>query len=328
MSKVMKTCLGVLVCLTTFVGCSGGGSGEALFGAAAQPAEPVTAGPPLATLGMRPVAGQQATCAGPQHKTFTIDVLETSVELGSDTTLDEAWTYDGGIPGPTLEVCEGDRVTLVVNNKGTTAHGLDTHAFKIDAAKYGPVGPGETLTIDTVVDTMGVYMYHCASGPVTDQHIKSGLHGAMIVYPRDVTLRPAHEIVVVQSAIYGEKGADGVIPGTDPNRTFRNEPTLMMFNGRVEHQPVGVVPGELVRVYFVNVGPGMSAAHPIGTAFERVYDGTEPILNVQTHAVPAGAGAMLEFRIPEPGAYLFVDHDKLAYLPLGFVVVFVGQPTT
>ena len=70
----------------------------------------------------------------------------TGVDLGMGFTF-VAWAYNGHIPGPTLEVCQGDTVTLNVHNKGTTSHGLDTHAFKIDARKYGPTAPGTTLTI-------------------------------------------------------------------------------------------------------------------------------------------------------------------------------------
>jgi amino acid transporter len=80
---------------------------------------------------------------------------------------------------------------------------------------------------------------------------------------------------------------------------------------------VRVNPGDLVRMYFVNVGPGVSSAHVIGTLLDRVYDGKEPIFGVQTYAVPAGSGVMLEFYIPEEGVYPFVDHDKLAFLPYG-----------
>ena len=31
---------------------------------------------------------------------------------------------------------------------------------------------------------------------------------------------------------------------------------------------------------------------------------------------------MIEFRIPEPGMYGLVDHDRLAYLPYGMVLSF------
>src|SRR6266568_3041655 len=277
---------------------------------------------PLTTKNMPAVAGQQKTCAGPREKTFNLEVIETSgIDLGMGTTF-AAWTYDGRLPGPTIEVCEGDTVTINVHNKGTTSHGLDTHALQIDARKFGPVAPGKTLTITQIAGTPGVFMYHCASGPVTDFHIKSGIHGAMIVYPRREQLRPAREIVVVEDAIYGTRDEEGFIPGTDPVKAQKNDQTFSMFNGRMDNDAVRVNPGDLVRMYFVNVGPGVSSAHVIGSILDRVYDGKEPIYGVQTYAIPAGSGAMLEFYIPEEGVFPFVDHDKLAFLSYGLSLAF------
>jgi nitrite reductase (NO-forming) len=277
---------------------------------------------PLMTKNMPAPKGQQITCSGPKQKTFNIDVVETTVDLGMGTTF-AAWTYNGKIPAPTIEACEGDDVKIVLNNKGTTSHGLDTHAFKIDARHYSPIAPGKTMTIEKVADTPGVFMYHCASGPVTDLHIKSGIHGAMVVYPRKEKLRPAREIVVVEDAIYGARDDKGFIPGTDPAKAQKNDEAFSMFNGRMDNEAVEVNAGDLVRLYFVNVGPGMAAAHVMGTIFDHVYDGATEISNVQTYGVPAGGGAILEFRIPEAGAYPFVDHDKLAYLPYGLALPFV-----
>src|SRR5262245_65351678 len=82
--------------------------------------------PPLSTKNMEAVKGQQATCNGPRAKTFNLDVIETTVDLGMGTTF-AAWTYNGRIPAPTIEACEGDKITITVTNKGTTSHGLDTH---------------------------------------------------------------------------------------------------------------------------------------------------------------------------------------------------------
>jgi nitrite reductase (NO-forming) len=251
-------------------------------------------GPPLTTRNMEAVKGQSATCAGPTVKTFNIDLIETNVSLGMGASF-AAWTYNGRIPAPVLEACQGDKVIIHMNNKGTTAHGFDTHAMMIDARHYSAVAPGKTLTIEKEVNTPGVFMYHCASGPVTDFHIKSGIHGAMIVYPRKETLRPAREIVVVEDAVFGVRDEEGFIPGTDPAMAQKNEPAFSMFNGRLDNDAVRVNPGDLVRMYFVNVGPGVASAHVIGTILDRVYDGQEPVFGVQTYAVPAGSGAMFEF---------------------------------
>jgi len=285
---------------------------------------PSSAGPALTTKNMGPLNGQRATCEAPHSKTFDLEVLETAgVELGLETTF-AAWTYNGRIPGPTLEVCQGDTVTIHVRNSGTTFHGLDTHAFKIDATHYGPTAPGTTLTIEKPVDTPGVFMYHCAAGPVTDLHIKSGLHGAMIVYPRAEQFRPAREIVVVQDAVFGTRNAEGLIPGTDPTMTLKNAPAFSMFNGRLDNDPVHVAAGDLVRMYFVNVGPGAASAHVIGSMLDRVLDGEKVTERVQTYLVPAGGGAILEFFVPETGVFPFVDHDKLAYLSFGMALPFTA----
>ena len=77
-----------------------------------------------------------------------------------------------------------------------------------------------------------------------------------------------------------------------PYSSILNDQAFSMFNGRLDNDAVRVNPGDLVRMYFVNVGPGVSSAHVIGTIFDRVYDGKAPVFDVQTYAIPAGSGAM------------------------------------
>lgn len=276
---------------------------------------------PFNEAGALRINGQVATCGGSHDKSFSLEVREVQVDLGMGMRFD-AWTYNGQLPGPVLEACEGDTVTITVANHAGTSHGLDSHAFRADTMHFGPVGPDMTMKITKRVDTPGVFMYHCAAGPVTDLHIKSGLAGAMIVYPRSKLLRRARELVVVESGVFGERDKSGIIPGTDPSRALKNDPTLMMFNGRLSHSPLTVEAGDLVRAYVVNVGPGTSAVHVMGTILDTVYDGASTAHDVQTYAVPAGSGAVVEFRIPEEGMYGLVDHDRLAYLQYGMVIPF------
>jgi nitrite reductase (NO-forming) len=258
------------------------------------------------------------------HRTFAIPIKEATVELGMGFRTN-AMTFSGTMPGPVIESSEGDLITLNVPNQGEAAHGLDTHAFLIDAAQYGPVAAGKTLTITRPVTIPGVFMYHCAAGPVTDFHMKAGMYGAMIVYPKKL-LRPAIELVVVESALYAKPDAHGMII-QDATNTATNQPFTMMFNGTLEHQPIHVPVGQLVRLYFVNVGPGDAAVHVIGTILDRFYASGNPqnvLENVQTASVPPGAGAIIEFPIPEKGTFLFVDHDNLRFLPYGLALSFVS----
>jgi nitrite reductase (NO-forming) len=271
------------------------------------------------------LAGQQATCSGPDHKAFSIEMVEVTLDLGQGLKT-SAWTFNGTLPGPTLEACVGDTVTLNVTNKGTMAHGLDTHAFRIDADKFGPIDAGQTRAITGTVSVPGVFMYHCAAGPMTDQHIKMGMAGVMIVYPRTLVLPAATEIAVMRNGVYGAPSESGEIHA-DSKTMEQNAPTFFIFNGSLEHQPIAVHAGDRVRIYVVNAGPGIASFHVIGTILDTVRLSGNPantLLDVQTVEVGAGNGASIDFTVPEAGKFLLVDHDELAHLPDGFVIPFAA----
>src|SRR5262245_34824041 len=75
---------------------------------------------PLASPELPSLAGQAATCAGPREKVFALEAREVTVDLGMGLKFN-AWTYNGQLPGPTLEVCEGDRIRISVTNHADTS---------------------------------------------------------------------------------------------------------------------------------------------------------------------------------------------------------------
>lgn len=271
--------------------------------------------------------GQKSVCGnGPKHKVVSLTANEKVVDLGEGIKT-EAWTFDGGTPGPVIEACEGDTVRIIVKNQGKIAHGLDSHAFRINTTSFGPVGPGATMEFEKIVETPGVFMYHCANGAVTDEHIKMGMYGVMIIYSRKVLLKPAREIVISENGVYGNPDQDGKIAPSSERMT-ENRPYFVLYNGSIKNDPVEVRAKELIRVYFVNAGPFTAAFHVIGTILDRAYESGNPrnvLYGIQTHAVPAGSGAMYEFTVPEAGKYLLVDHDKLAQVPNGLAVPIVAR---
>ena len=271
------------------------------------------------------VKGQQAACTGDSHKTFNIEMKETKVKL-SDDIQTVAWTFNGTVPGPLLEACVGDTVTLMLTNHGSMAHGLDTHAFRINAKKFGPVAPGDTLKIESKAMMPGVFMYHCANGEMTDQHIKMSMAGAMIVYPKpsDTTYQSAKELLVVQGSAYGEPNDKGLIE-PDSKKMDANAATFYFYNGRLDHKAINLTAGQRVRVYFLNTSPYVSSVHVIGTILDVAHASGNPrntLYGVQTFGVEDGNGAIVEFTVPEAGTYLLVDHDHLSYMPTGFVLPF------
>ncbi|XP_014215269.1 L-ascorbate oxidase-like [Copidosoma floridanum] len=91
------------------------------------------------------------------------------------------------LPGPTIEVCKGDRIIVDVTNEmptDTTSihwHGIHQKGTPfMDGVPYVtqcPILPGQTFSYNFVVDKPGTYLYHSHSG---DQRA-DGLFGGLVV---------------------------------------------------------------------------------------------------------------------------------------------------
>jgi nitrite reductase (NO-forming) len=71
-------------------------------------------------------------------------------------------------------------------------------------------------------------------------------------------------------------------------------------------------PGERVRLFVLNVGPSnTSSFHVVGTILDRVWIDGNPdnqFRGMQTVLLPSSGSAIVEFKIPESGKYVMVDH--------------------
>ncbi len=103
----------------------------------------------------------------------------------------EVYTYNGRIPGPTLEVREGDRVIVRFRNdlpEATTVHWHGIHLpFDADGSPFDPVAPGETRDYVFTVrpGSAGTYWYHPHPHHHTGQQVARGLYGGIIVRAAD-----------------------------------------------------------------------------------------------------------------------------------------------
>jgi len=118
------------------------------------------------------LAGQRTVCgAGPLHRTFAITAVRAQVQLGQNLRT-ETWTYGGTLPGPVIEACEGDTVTIRMSNNDTdpamgTDHGFDSHAFQMDTMRFAAVAPGETLELTGEVSVPGVFTSAATPGTLS-----------------------------------------------------------------------------------------------------------------------------------------------------------------
>jgi nitrite reductase (NO-forming) len=94
------------------------------------------------------------------------------------------------------------------------------------------------------------------------------------------------------------------------------QPDWMTFNGYagqyVKH-PLTAKPGETVRFWVVDAGPSIDTDfHIVGAILDRAWVNAgmtnKPLENVQTVAVPAGGGGVLDVNIDKPGPFPFVSH--------------------
>lgn len=225
----------------------------------------------------------------------------------------EHWVFNGAPLGPTLRGKVGDEFVVTLINDGTMSHSVDFHAGMVSPDEpMRDIAPGERLEYRFRAEHAGIWLYHCATMPMS-HHIAAGMHGAVIIDPPDL---PAvdHEVLLVQSEAYwGEAGPDA-------GKVMAETPDAYRFNGYPDQylaHPIRIRAGESVRFWLLVAGPnkGMSF-HVVGTQFHRMYkegaltldDGTG---GGQAMYLGAAQGGYVEARFPEPGTYTFVDHQMV-----------------
>jgi FtsP/CotA-like multicopper oxidase with cupredoxin domain len=99
----------------------------------------------------------------------------------------DVYAYNGRVPGPTLDVREGDRVVVHFTNnlsEPTTVHWHGLHVpFEADGSPFHPVPPGQEYRYEYTVrpGSAGTYWYHPHPHHATGAQVGKGLYGAVIV---------------------------------------------------------------------------------------------------------------------------------------------------
>jgi nitrite reductase (NO-forming) len=237
---------------------------------------------------------------------------EAQVRITDDTVV-AGWTFEGDIPGPFVHCRVGDTVEFTLTNDVDVPHSMDFHAAQVDPKQaFRSVAKGQSVSYTFKPKYAGALMYHCGTAPVL-MHIGSGMHGAIIVSPRE-GLPPAKEFVLVESEFYLGDAVNGVRP-FDYNKMLSTLPDLVAFNGRPSQyvkEPIRVKVGDRVRFWMVVAGPTHPCHfHVVGEQFDTVYLGAPPgtpLRGVQTFSVAAGGGMVFELICDIPGEFPFVNH--------------------
>ncbi|HET6877878.1 MAG TPA: multicopper oxidase domain-containing protein [Jatrophihabitans sp.] len=262
-----------------------------------QPYDPALAPPPDTTV---------------HRVTFTIRDTRTQVAPGIWQTL---WTYNGTAPGPILHGRVGDVFVVTIVNHGDMAHGIDFHAGSVAPdGPMRPIQPGGSLSYRFTAKYSGAWLYHCSTMPMS-LHIANGMYGAVIVDPPDLD-HVARQYVLVQSELY--LGPQNGI--ADAAKIARRSPDAVVFNGyadQYDSAPIHVPAGRRIRVWVVDAGPQFPTSfHVVGTQFDTVFAEGAYLLRpgnpehgaAQTLDLAPAQGGFVEFTLPRPGHYPFIDH--------------------
>lgn len=163
------------------------------------------------------------------------------------------WGYNGTMPGPTIEVTEGDRIRIVLHNELPEPTTLHLHGIELPNALDGveyvtqdPIMPGATGIYELTLHQNGTFFYH----PHMAMQEAFGMVGLLVIHPRQ-TYEPVvdHDfgIIVQEFAIppASNTAATALMPA-DFN--------WFTFNGRSGPfgTPLVVRLGDRVRIRIVN----------------------------------------------------------------------------
>ncbi len=186
-------------------------------------------------------------------------------DMGPARVVD-AWGFNGSVPGPTIEVNQGDRVRLVVENHLPEVFTMHWHGLEVPIGMDGvpgvtqdPISPGGSFVYEFTLHQHGTFFYH-SHMPMQQM---MGMIGLFIIHPQEpYTPRVDRDfgLIVQEWALL-------------PNNTIPNSLSMefnwLTMNGKAgpATTPMLVKLGERVRIRLVNLGMDHHPIHLHGNTF-------------------------------------------------------------
>ena len=184
----------------------------------------------------------------------------------------QAWGYNGSAPGPTIQVTQGDRVRIVVDNHLPEPTSMHWHGFEIPHSMDGgpgisqdPIPSGGQFTYEFTLHQAGTYFYHSHMA----MQEMMGMLGAFIMHPqKPYTPRVDKDFVMLLQEY-------AVLPNNTVPNTMNMEFNWLLLNGKAgpANTPLIVKLGDRVRIRLINLGMDHHPIHLHGHTFH--ITGTE-----------------------------------------------------
>ena len=176
------------------------------------------------------------------------------------------WGYNGSVPGPTIEITEGDRVRIIVTNRLPEGTSMHWHGLEVPPSQDGVpflnqplIEPGQTFTYEFNVHQNGTFFYHSHMA----MQEMMGMIGFFIVHPK----RPYAPRVDRDFGLVLQEWA--LLPNNPIPNTLAMEFNWLTINGRAgpHSTPMLVRQGERVRIRMINMGMDHHPMHIHGNQF-------------------------------------------------------------
>jgi nitrite reductase (NO-forming) len=293
---------------------------------------------------------EQATKQAPKIVEFRMDIVEKEIVIDDEGTKFQAMTFDGSMPGPMMVVHQGDYVelTLVNPESNTMPHNIDFHSATgaLGGGALTLINPGEQVVLRWKADRAGVFVYHCApEGSMIPWHVVSGMHGAVMVLPRD-GLKDGSGKALKYDRIYYVGEHDLYVPRDAKGKYKTYEtvgesygdtmevmrkliPSHVVFNGRVGaltgKNAMQAKVGETVLIVHSQANRD-SRPHLIGGHGDYVWEtgkfANRPEVDLETWFIRGGSAGAALYTFKQPGIYAYVNHNLIEAVELGAVAHF------
>ena len=179
------------------------------------------------------------------HYSMTVRPHEWEIAPGRSVA---AWTYEGSVPGPTIEAEVGDELVVEVTNELPEPTTIHWHGIRLPAPMDGtdltqrPIQPGETFEYRFTVPDAGTFWYH----PHWNESVQMerGLYGALVVRGADEPMVDGERVLVLDDMHLDRNGNFKPFGGMIQRHNGRQgafrlvngkqEPELTMSAGQVE----------------------------------------------------------------------------------------------
>ena len=254
---------------------------------------------------------------------LTAEVVKTQLIPGKEMY---GWGYNGSVPGPMIEVNEGDRVRVILHNRLPEPTTIHWHGLEVPLNMDGVpfisqpmVDPGGIFTYEFTLHQNGTFFYH-SHGAMQEM---MGMIGLFVVHPKKLNQPHCHRdfgLILQEFAL---------LPNNPIPNSFAMEFNWLTINGKAgpATTPMIVRQGERVRLRVVNLGMDHHPMHIHGNQF--YVTGTEGGRIPETAWFPGNTVLVgvaqardIEFDAVYPGDWMF--HCHLPHHMMNQMVSMVG----